>query len=152
MKIEHSLTIRRPLDVVFGFVTDLRNETRWQPEIESVTLEGPMRAGSTFHERRVTLGRRYDWHFRITRLEPPHLITIETISGTAPYRGSRTFERVPGGTRVTESGELTLPWGLAVLDPLWRGLSRRSLRIAYDRLAALLEGDQRVTAPMRQSP
>ncbi len=139
MKIEHSIVIRRPLDVVFAFVTDLRNETRWQPEIKSVTLDGPLRAGGTFAEQRYTFGRRYDWHFRITHLEPPHRISIETVTGTAPYRGSRCFQAVEGGTRVTESGELVLPRVLRGLDPLFAWMSRRPLRTAYGRLKALLE-------------
>ena len=42
---------------VFAFVTDLRNETRWQPEIRSVTQEGPLASGATFRESRVSFGR-----------------------------------------------------------------------------------------------
>ena len=36
MDLTHSIVIRRPVEQVFAFVTDLRNETRWQPEIELV--------------------------------------------------------------------------------------------------------------------
>lgn len=138
MKVEHSIVIARPLAEVFAFVTDLRNETRWQPEIRSVTLDGPLGVGATFHERRVTFGRGYDWHFVVTRLEPPHVISIETLRGTAPYRGSRTFEAVEGGTRVTESGQLELPRVLRPLEPVLARLCRWPLRRAYRRLAALL--------------
>lgn len=138
MKIQHSIVIARPIEQVFAFVTDLRNETRWQPEIVSVTLDGPMRAGATFHERRVSFGRCYDWRFVITTYDPPRCISIDTLSGTAPYRGSRVFEAVAGGTRVTESGELELPRLLRPLEPLLARLSKRPLRVAYARLARLL--------------
>ncbi len=139
MKVKHSIIIDRPIDDVFTFVTNLHNETRWQPEIKVVTLEGPLRAGSTFREIRVTFGRAYDWHFRITEFDPPHRITIDTIRGTARYRGSRVFEAVAGGTKVTEIGELEIPRYLHFLNPLFSRLSQRPLRLAYSRLKQMLE-------------
>ena len=139
MRTAHSVIIHRPLAEVFAFVTDLRNETRWQPEIRSVTLEGPISAGATFRERRVTFGRSFDWHFRITHYDAPHTISIETIDGVAPYRGTRSFEAHGGSTKITETGELELPGLLAVFDPIAERASRRPLRVAYDRLKALLE-------------
>lgn len=139
MKVKHSIIIDRPIDEVFAFVTNLHKETRWQPEIKLVTLDGPLQAGSTFHEVRVTFGRAYDWHFRITEFDPPHRITIDTISGTARYRGSRIFEVVEGGTKVTEIGELDMPRFLRVLNPLFSRLSRRPLRLAYGRLKQMVE-------------
>ena len=141
MKVRHAIIINRPIDELFAFVTNLHNETRWQSEIKSVTLEGPLQAGSTFRERRVTFGRAYEWHFRITEFAPPHRITIDTINGTARYRGSRIFAAVEGGTRVTEIGELEMPPFLRVLDPLFGWLSKRPLRLAYGRLQQLLEED-----------
>jgi len=146
MKTEHSVLIHRPLAEVFAFVTDLRNETCWQPEILSVTLEGPIAAGATFRETRVTFGRRFDWRFRITRYDPPDQITIETIEGAAPYRGTRSFEAVGGSTRVTESGELELPGLLSLLSPIAERLSKRPLRAAYARLKTLLESPATVDA------
>ncbi len=139
MRTAHSVIIHRPLAEVFDFVTDLRNETRWQPEIRSVTLEGPLSAGSTFRERRVTFGRSFDWRFRITHYSAPHSITIETIDGAAPYRGTRRFESLDGSTKITETGELELPGLLALFDPIAERVSRRPLRVAYARLKALLE-------------
>ncbi|MEM7159432.1 MAG: SRPBCC family protein [Myxococcota bacterium] len=139
MKIRHEVVIARPCPEVFAFVTDLRNETRWQPQIESVTLCEPLRRGACFHERRVTLGRTFDWNFRITEFDPPRSISIETIEGTMPYRGTRSFHPVPGGTRVVESGELQLPIGLRWLGPVLARWSRRPLRQAYERLRVLME-------------
>ena len=139
MKVKHTIIINHPIDDVFAFVTNLHNETRWQPEIKLVTPEGSLQAGSTFREVRVTFGRTYEWHFRIIEFDPPHRITIDTISGTVRYSGSRIFEKVEGGTKVTEIGELAMPSFLHVLNPLFSWLSRRPLRLAYGRLKQLLE-------------
>ena len=141
MKVKHSIIINRPIEEVFAFVTNLDNETRWQPEIKLVTLEGPLQVGSTFRELRVTFGRTYDWHFRITEFDPPHRITIDTIGGSARYRGSRLFEAVVGGTKVTEVGELEMPRFLRLFNPLFSWLSQRPLRLAYGRLQQLIEAE-----------
>lgn len=141
MKVKHTVIIQRQIDEVFAFVTNLENETRWQSEIQSVTLEGPLQQGSSFREVRTTWGRRYEWHFRITEFDPPHRITIATITGTMPYRGSRIFTTVPGGTQVTEEGELQTSGWLRLLDPLLERLARKPLVTAYQNLKNLLENE-----------
>lgn len=142
MKVKHSVVIQRPLEEVFAFVTNLENETRWQPEILSVKLDGLLQTGTTFHEVRRTFGRTVEWHFRITHFEPPYRITIETISGTVPYRGSRLFEAVTSGTQVTEIGELQTSGIFKLIDPFLGWFSKRPLSQAYNNLKRLLENDE----------
>ncbi|MCB9706736.1 MAG: SRPBCC family protein [Myxococcales bacterium] len=143
MRTCQSVVIDRPCAEVFAFVTDLRNELRWQPEIVAVTLDGPLRVGGHFHETRVTFGRRFEWEFRITELEAPRRIAIETVAGAFPYRGARTFEDLGDGrTRVSEVGELRLPRALRLAGPALAWLARAPLREAYGRLRAILEGDE----------
>ena len=141
MRTHHSVVIARPCAEVFAFVTDLRNEVRWQPQIKAVELDGPLGAGAHFRELRVSFGRRFDWTFVITAFEAPHRIEIETVVGAFPYRGARIFEDLGDSTRVTEVGELELPRTLRWAEGLLARLSRIPLRIAYARLQDLLELD-----------
>ena len=143
MKIHHSAVILRPVDEVFGYVTSLENETAWQPEIESVQLDGPIAAGVTFTEVRRSLGWRFKWLFEITVYEKNREIRIRTLAGTVPYEGSRLFESVEGGTRVTEVGEVETPTLLKALDPLFMRFSRRALAAAYGNLKRILEAAPR---------
>ncbi len=141
MKVAHSIVIQRPVEEVYAFIVKLENERRWQPEIESIQLDqpGPLAVGSRFREARRTFGRRYEWYFEVTELEPNRVFTIRSLTGNPPYQGSRLFEAVPGGTRVTESGELQSSGLLKLLDPLFERLSRKPLAEAYGRLKGLLE-------------
>lgn len=141
MKVHHSVTIKRPIERVFAYVSTLENETRWQPEIKEVRyLEGDsIRAGAIFLEIRETFGRRYQWTFKVTSFEQNRSYCIESISGAAPYRGCRKFEILPGGTRITEEGELETQGIMKLFDPLLALMSRRPLQVAYDRLKELLE-------------
>ncbi|EAU66235.1 SRPBCC family protein [Stigmatella aurantiaca] len=143
MRVSHSVLIHRPVEQVFAYVTDLRNEVRWQPEIKEVriTSPGPLGKGSTFIEVRRTFGRNLVWHFEIEDYEAPFRLCIRSTSGTMPYTGCRLFEAVPEGTRVTESGELTTPLMVRWMDGLFARLSQRPLTAAYGNLKALLEQD-----------
>ncbi|WP_224364425.1 SRPBCC family protein [Hyalangium versicolor] len=144
MRVSHSVFIRRPVEQVFAYVTNLTNELRWQPEIKEVriTSPGPLGKGSTFIEVRQSFGRKWVWYFDIEEFEFPRSIRVRSTAGsTMPYVGTRSFEPAPGGTLVTESGELTLPGPLRLFDGLFSYLSRRPLALAYGNLKALLEAD-----------
>ena len=144
MKVQHSVIINRPIEQVFAFVTNLENELRWQPEIESIQLDsaGPMRVGTTFREVRRTFGRRYEWHFEVTQFELNKIFYIRTLSGTIPYQGCRVFEPAPGGTKVTEMGELQTGGLFKLLDPILTQLSKKPLEAAYSNLKSLLEAQE----------
>ena len=98
MRTCQSVVIDRPCAEVFAFVTDLRNELRWQPEIVAVTLDGPLRVGGHFHETRVTFGRRFEWEFRITELEAPRRIApcVGLSREGASWRHSAAVASVDG--------------------------------------------------------
>ena len=144
MKVQHSVIINRPIEQVFAFVTNLENELRWQPEIESIQLDSadPMGVGTTFREARRTFGRRYEWHFEVTQFELNKIFCIRTLSGTIPYQGCRVFEPVSGGTKVTEMGELQTGGLFKLLDPIMARLSKKPLEAAYSNLKSLLEAQE----------
>lgn len=50
VKFEESVVIERPLEQVFAFVSDPRNDTEWSEEIAEVrqTSEGPLGVGTSF--------------------------------------------------------------------------------------------------------
>jgi hypothetical protein len=64
---------------------------------------------------------------------------IQTLSGAIPYNGCRLFEPAPGGTKVSEIGELQTGGLLKLLDPLMARLSRKPMKVAYDKLKLLME-------------
>lgn len=50
MRIGKRTEIARPIDEVFDYVADTRNETKWHPRVRSIekTSEGPIDVGTTF--------------------------------------------------------------------------------------------------------
>jgi uncharacterized protein YndB with AHSA1/START domain len=141
MRVEYSTVIRRPVDEVFNYVTQVENDLHWQPEISEVTVtsNGQFGVGSTFREVRTAVGRPFTWDMRVTEFDPPHRITIVSDGGTVPYSGSRVFEAVDGGTRITETSEVELaPWFRPFRQQI-AAQSRQSVERAYSKLKAILE-------------
>lgn len=141
LRTTHSTVIRHPVKEVFAFITNVENDLKWQPEILEVvvTSKGQVKAGSTFREVRRVQGRTQTWDMLITEFEPNRRICIKAVRGTVPYRGCRTFEAVPGGTRITEVSEGELPWFLRPFTPLIARVLLRSVRPAYNILKRILE-------------
>lgn len=71
-KIEHSVLINRPVDEVFGFVTDFERLPQCAAEVVEVGKAStrPMDVGTTFAAAVRFLGRRIESVHEITEYEP----------------------------------------------------------------------------------
>ena len=52
-KIVNSVLIKKPPETVFDFLVDLRNELKWNPQVERMEMigEGPIRVGTKFNAK-----------------------------------------------------------------------------------------------------
>lgn len=102
-----SVFINRPIDEVFAYVVDPRNNAMWNGwVIESIVTEGgPPAVGTTFKSKVKFLGRTIDSDAVITELIPNERGTIKTTTGPITAMGSRIVEAVDGGTRFTQTME-----------------------------------------------
>lgn len=107
LREQRSIVINRPVDEVFAYVTDPRNNATWNAWIiESVMLDdGPLTVGSEFDSVVAFLGRRIESHAVITELVPNQRSSIRTTTGPIVATGSRIVEPVAGGTRFTQTLE-----------------------------------------------
>ena len=139
--LTHSVTINRPLEQVFSYVTDIEKGSEWQTgvlEAESPS-EGPVGIGSTTREVRQFMGRRMESTFEVTEYEPNSAFGFKSTSGPIPMKGRQTFETVEGGTKVTFvlSGEPEGAFKLAA--GLIKGMAKRQIEADYSNLKDLLE-------------
>ena len=58
IEVEHTLEIARPIDEVFGYLTDVARIPEWQASAEEATLEGELGEGAEIREVRSMMGRR----------------------------------------------------------------------------------------------
>lgn len=139
--VSHSVTIRRPVQDVFAFVTDVRNNPRWQSNlVEARQLtQGPLRAGSGFREVRRLLGRQVHVTTQVTDYGPPARFAIRSTSGPVPFQGRFAFEDADGSTRVTFTLEVQAVGPMKLAEGMVRGALQRDTEAALGRLKAILE-------------
>src|SRR5262249_13770409 len=150
IKIERTVVIQRPIDEVFRFVHDPRNDATWQTTlIEATQLEeGPLGVGATIRERRRFLGVQLEMTRQITEYEPPTRSAFKMVAGGAPLSGVYRFEDIGGATRLTTTEEVEAKGFFKMAEPIFASMVGRELDASLGHLKELLEfaGDRLVVA------
>lgn len=106
IELESTTEIDRPVEEMFAYVSNARNDHEWNGDTLSCDPDGAPRVGQ---EREFVVNifrRRKEGTAKITEYEPNELLTIETTSGVpVTLRTQQRFESTNGGTRITERME-----------------------------------------------
>lgn len=135
-------TIKRPIEHVWEFVSNPRNEPRWHTDILAIrTATDPSSEpdiswsrGSRWVVTVQFMGRR-DYEIEITDVQPNQRIEISTMTGPMRPTASYKFESVDGGTRFTRSVVMPLSGPMRLAAPLMR----RSMQKRNDGFVANLK-------------
>ncbi len=140
-RVESSIVIERPVEEVFDFVTDPRNEALWSSLIveQEKTSEGPTGVGTSLRNTVRFLGRQFDMTFEITEHEINKRNCIRTVSGPIPATGYRIVEPVKGGTRFTQITEGEVGGFFRLAEPLVIRAARRQYETDLAALKDVLE-------------
>ncbi|MDJ0496240.1 MAG: SRPBCC family protein [Acidimicrobiia bacterium] len=141
-KIQVSIDIPRPPDVVWADVERLETHVEWMADAESIEFEGENRRGVGTTMRVLTkVGPLQTVDvIRVTGWDAPHSIAV-SHEGLVTGEGEFTLNPIPAGTRFLWTEELTMPWyfggplGGLVAKPVLAWVWRRNLK----RLAARFE-------------
>src|SRR5262249_29528094 len=139
--IEERVTIDRPIEEVFAFVSDFRTASQWQSGVVDVRLtpEGPVGVGTRATFVRVFLGRKLEMTVEMVEYAPPTKQVFKTISGPMPGTVSRRFERTAEGTTVSQVIEGQAGGVFAVAEPLVARSLSRGVKASFGDLKDLLE-------------
>lgn len=107
-RVEGELVIERPVEEVFDFVADERNEPRFNPRMlraEKIS-PGPIGLGTRFRAEMGMRGRGRPVVMTVefTALERPRRLASSTQMATMDIDGTLTFDPVPEGTRALAVG------------------------------------------------
>lgn len=110
MRIEASVTIERPVSVVWDFyaVRQIENHPRWDPSIElEATADGPIGVGTVIERRANRFGRVTDGTMEVTAFEPETVMRVRTQDGPVTTDGWALFDAIgEHETRLTIGGEI----------------------------------------------
>jgi uncharacterized protein YndB with AHSA1/START domain len=141
MSIEGEIVIGRPIDEVFDFVADERNEPTFNPRMlraEKVT-EGPIGTGTRFVATMKSMGRTFDMTIEFTAYERPTRLGSTSSMSSANTRGTLTFAPHPQGTRMRWSWDVE-PRGISkLLTPLINRMGTHQEEVIWASLKRHLE-------------
>ena len=132
-----AISVSRPREEVFPYVADARNRPEWDEDVisEELTSSEPIRVGSTVRTRLRSMGREYQYEWKITEHEPPSRVEVESTAGPFPTKIEWDLAEENGGTRV----EFTLTGSPSGLLRLMQPLIARNTRAALGRNFANLK-------------
>jgi hypothetical protein len=141
VRIRGEITIVRPVDVVFDFVADERNEPRYNPRMllaEKIS-DGPIGPGTRFRAQTTSMGRAVEMVIEWTTYERPGRLGSSTHLSTMDIAGTLTFDPVPDGTRMQWSWELKPRGFIRLITPLIALMGERQEKAIWTNLKHLLE-------------
>ena len=146
IKSEMSMIVRRPIDEVFEYVSDLTHSAEWQSGLLEVqrTTAGSLGIGTKYTLVRQFMGRRMEASNEFIEFVPNSKVAFKTTSGPIPLEASYLFESTSEGTRLTSIVEMQAEGFVKLAEPIIAAGLKREMEAAFAKLKDLLE--RQVTA------
>jgi uncharacterized membrane protein len=136
-----SVVVARPREEVFAYIADARNRPQWDDSVDSeeLTSPEPIGVGSTIRTKLRSMGREYQYDWRIVEHAPPSRVAIESVAG--PFPTTLVFDvHERDGASLVEFSVTGRPGGaLRLLQPLIARNTQQNLDKGFPRLKKVLE-------------
>jgi uncharacterized protein YndB with AHSA1/START domain len=144
VRICGATVIACPIEVVFDFVADERNEPKYNPRMVHVgkLTTGLVSKGTRWSATIQSMGRPLDMVMEVTDYERPTRLGSTTSMSTAEIRGVLTFRADRAGTRMEWSWELKPKGMFKLLTPVIGRMGKRQEQAIWDGLKRHLESGQ----------
>jgi hypothetical protein len=145
MKVQKTVVADKPLDTVFGYLSDFTTTTDWDPgTVTTVRQHGDGGVGTTYLNTSRFLGRTTQLTYIVRDFIPGKRIQLRGENKTVIAVDTMTFRDVDAATEVTYTAEFTFKGPSRLLAPL--------LKPAFERLgneaeAGLREALTRLPCP-----
>src|ERR1700749_1929136 len=127
MKVQKTVVVDKPLEAVFGYLSDFTTTTEWDPgTVVTVNQHGDGGAGTTYLNTSTFLGRTTPLAYVAREFIPGERLRLRGENKTVIAVDTMTFRSVDAGTEVTYTAEFTFKGPSRLLTPL--------LRPAFERL------------------
>ena len=138
-KIEGEILIGRPVEEVFDFVADSRNEPSFNAAMAGVELLTPLPIGRGTRFR-AHMGRAgMQMLVELTEFDRPHLLGSRTTSAMMETSGALTFAADGDGTIMSWAWQVCPKGWMRMLGPLFGPLGRRMERRIWASMKRYLE-------------
>jgi carbon monoxide dehydrogenase subunit G len=134
--------INAPVEKVFAFVSDFRNNSKWQTGvIESTqTPDGPTQVGTQVKDRRTFLGQKMEGTYEVTEYVPSKKLAFKSTSGPIQFRFAQDFESMGEGTKISVHVEMEAGGFFKPAEGALAGNLKKEFESEAATLKSLLEG------------
>jgi uncharacterized protein YndB with AHSA1/START domain len=142
MRIEKTVDIARPVDEVWAFIADARNDPRWCDKVDSVEQiagEGPGSQARyrTLH-RPIRLRKAKELAVTVEECEAPRRLRLREEDDDAVFHVLYRLEESSEGTSLTQTDEIE--WKIPIpARPIGRVMVSRDIQRQFSALKRLLE-------------
>lgn len=138
--IERVVTVSKPVETVFAYLSDFENTVEWDPgTVSTVKLDGDGGVGTTYQNKSSFAGRETELEYVVKQLEPGKVFQLRGENKTVIALDTMTFAETDGGTRVTYRAEFEFKGVTRLIEPLFRGQFKKLGDEAEVGLAAALQ-------------
>jgi uncharacterized protein YndB with AHSA1/START domain len=138
-----SVTINRPVEEVFAYVTDTANDPAWHTDVLEArkTSEGPIGMGTTWHSRFKPSMGISEGDMEVVAFEPNRMEVMRGDVGPMHPTLTYLFEPADGGTRFTRRVQIRISGVMRVMEPLMRFMTPKGNARFLANLKQVLERD-----------
>lgn len=139
-RIEESVDIKRPVDNVFAYTTDVKSWPKWQPFPEAEQMsQGPMGVGTTTKGTIRLMGLTMKWTAKVTEYEPNRKFGKDIVSGSITFEQHNTYDPIEGGTKFTLVYDMKAGGLMKLFSSVVASSMRKALKKAFSNLKGILE-------------
>jgi hypothetical protein len=145
---ETIITIKKSIEEVFAYVSDLQNGPQWQPalvEARRIT-KGPLGIGTQYTGVRRFMGRNVESLIEYTTYVLDDKFSMKSVSENSPFEQSFLFEATKEGTRLTTKLDLQTTGLMGLAKPLIASSLKREMDSNFGDLKELLENQGKATS------
>ena len=138
------ITIARPIEDVFGVLTDVENTTLWFPgDVEEHWTSPPPHGVGSTRRAIIRMGRRRTENEAVvTEYDPPNRAAMKGIGPNAPFVATMSFDRAGNGTQVTVTTEFQFHGAMRLIGPPFAAWYRRSWNRGLRTLKSMMEASE----------
>ena len=140
MRLQRTVTVRKPLDTVFAYLSDFTTTTEWDPgTVKTVRTSGDGTFGTEYLNTSTFAGRQTQLTYTVVDLVPNRQIALRGENKTVIAQDTMTFRETGSETEVTYTADFTFKGITKLIAPLMRPAFTRLGNEAEAGMAAALE-------------
>jgi len=118
MKVERTIRTDRPIEQVFGYLSDFTTTTEWDPGTVRTERDSGGGVGTVYRNVSKLMGRETALTYTVTDLVPNERISLRGVNKTVVAQDTMTLRSVGSGTEVTYTAEFEFSGLVRYLAPL----------------------------------